>query len=408
MRTVQVVIIGGGAAGMACAIQAAACGHQVALLERMDRVGKKILATGNGRCNLMNTGALRYPRGSSFAADVLAACGADDQKAFWRKLGLRMREEEGERVYPASGQASTVLDTLRLALETHHVTVLTNTAVTAITKGKKGFSVRAADGKIFPCDRVVIAGGGKAQPKLGSDGSTLRLLAALGHTVRPCAPALTALNCDAKALAGLSGIRVKANVSVTCGGNCVHKEAGEVLFTDTGLSGVCIMNCSGYTVPGHSEIHLDLLPSLGLCDERDARDELHKRRHLLGNQPMEQLLTGLCVPRLASALCKKAGIRWRERSCRDLTDAELCSLTRTICDFDLPVLSLRGFEQAQVTRGGAAWEEFDAHTMQSLLVPGLYAAGEVLDVDGECGGYNLMFAFGSGILAGKSLEVRKP
>ncbi len=390
---------------MACAIEAASCGHQVTLLERMDRVGKKILATGNGRCNLMNTGALRYPCGGSFAANVLDACGADAQKAFWHKLGLRMREEDGGRVYPASGQASTVLDTLRLALDTHRVAVFTNTTVTAISKSKKGFSACTADGRQFSCDRVVIAGGGKAQPKLGSDGSTLSLLATLGHTIHSCSPALTALNCDQKSLAGLSGIRVKARVSVSCNGRHVHSEAGEVLFTDTGLSGVCIMNCSGYVVPGHSEMHMDLLPSLGLSDERDAIKELHRRRVVLDDQPMEQLLTGLCVPRLASALCKKAGIRWKERTCGNLTEAELSSLARTICDFSVPVLSLRGFEQAQVTRGGAACEEFDAHTMQSRLVPGLYAAGEVLDVDGECGGFNLMFAFGSGILAGKSLEV---
>lgn len=392
---------------MACAIEAASCGHQVTLLERMDRVGKKILATGNGRCNLMNTGALRYPCGGAFAAEVLAVCGADAQKAFWHKLGLRMREEDGGRVYPASGQASTVLDTLRLALDTHRVAVLTNTPVASVTKSKKCFSVCTADGRQFSCDRVVIAGGGKAQPKLGSDGSTLPLLVALGHRIHPCSPALTALNCDQKSLAGLSGIRVKARVSVSCNGRHVHSEAGEVLFTDTGLSGVCIMNCSGYVVPGHSEMHMDLLPSLGLCDKKDALEELQRRRAALGAQPMEQLLTGLCVPRLASALCKKAGIRWKERFCGNLTEAELSSLARTICDFSVPVLSLRSFEQAQVTRGGAACEEFDAHTMQSRLVPGLYAAGEVLDVDGECGGFNLMFAFGSGILAGKSLEVCK-
>lgn len=403
----RVVLIGGGAAGMACAIQAASCGHQVTMLERMDRVGKKILATGNGRCNLMNTGDLRYPCGGAFAEKVLAVCGADAQKVFWHKLGLRMREEDDGRIYPASSQASTVLDTLRLALDTHHVTVLTDASAVSVIRSKKGFSVYTADGRQFSCDRVVIAGGGKAQPKLGSDGSALQLLASLGHTVHPCLPALTALNCDQKSLAGLSGIRVKARVSISCNGRSVHSEAGEVLFTDTGLSGVCIMNCSGYVVPGCSAIHMDLLPSFGLRDAQDAAEELHRRRSALGAQPMEQLLTGLCVPRLASALCKKAGIRWKERFCRELTEAELSSLTRTICDFSVPVLSLRGFEQAQVTRGGAACEEFDAHTMQSRLVPGLYAAGEVLDVDGECGGYNLMFAFGSGILAGKSLEVCK-
>lgn len=400
----KLIVIGAGAAGMACAISATEQGHEVLLLERMDRVGKKILATGNGRCNLMNTGEPRYPRGEKFAKAVLAQCGAEEQKDFWQSLGLRMREEEGGRVYPSSGQASTVLDTLRLALDTHGVVVRTCVNVQSVRKKGTGFAVYTAEGETFHADRVVIAGGGKAQPKLGSDGSAFQLLQMLGHTIHPCRPALTAMNCDPKGLAGLSGIRVKAEVSVFQGRKCLHREAGEVLFTDTGLSGVCIMNCSGYIESLPCEAHLNLLPSLGLKDREDALHELLNRRKQLASQPMEQIMIGLCVPRLASALCKKAGVRWKDRFCRELTDQEATSLAETIAAFCIPVLSLRGFEQAQVTRGGASCEEFDPHTMQSRLVPGLYAAGEVLDVDGECGGYNLLFAFGSGILAGKHLE----
>ncbi len=400
----KVIVVGAGAAGMACAITAADHGHQVTILERMDRVGKKILATGNGRCNLMNVEEPRYPRGDRFAGTVLSQCGAEEQKAFWHALGLRMRQEDGGRVYPASGQASTVLDTLRLALESRNVNICTGMTVNAVQRKKGVFTVSTAEGETFHADRVVIAGGGKAQPKLGSDGSAITLLGTLGHTIHPCTPALTALNCDQKILAGLAGIRVKAVVDVLQKGQLVHQEAGEVLFTESGLSGVCIMNCSGYISHLPCEVRLNLLPSLGLQNKDDALAEILTRRKVFASQPMERLMTGLCVPRLASALCKQAGLRWKERYCGDMSRGEATALAETITAFHVPVVSMRGFEQAQVTRGGAACEEFDPQTMQSRLVPGLYAIGEVLDVDGECGGYNLLFAFGSGIIAGKHLE----
>lgn len=399
----EVLVVGGGAAGMACAIAAAERGFCVTIAEKMDRVGKKLLATGNGRCNLMNTGAWRYPCGSDFAQSILNQCGAGEQRLFWQQLGLRLREEDGGRVYPASGQAATVLDTLRVALALRGVNIRTGCPVEDIRPARRGFTVLLG-GQQMHADRIVIACGGMAQPKLGSDGSALRLLKNLGHTLRPCTPALTALNCDMKPLAGLSGIRVKAEVSVLQSGVCAHREYGEVLFTDYGLSGVCVMNSAAYaSLPG-SEISLNLLPALGLSSIEDAIVELHRRHEAWRILPMEQLLTGLCAARLSSALCKAAGVNWKERSISSLTAKETQRLACTIADFRVPVKALRGFEQAQVTRGGADCAEFDPCTLQSRLVPGLYAVGEALDVDGECGGFNLMFAFGSGLVAGRKME----
>ncbi len=396
----EIIVIGGGAAGMAAAITAAERGAKVTVLERMDRVGKKLLATGNGRCNLMNVGQPCYPGGESFAAQVLDVCGAEAQTVFWQKLGLRLRTEDGGRVYPVSGQASSVLDALRLAMDNLGVQVMTGMTVEDIRPCKHGWMIRA-NGEKLTCDKVIVAGGGCAQPKLGSDGSLWPMLAELGHTVRKPRPALTQIMTETLPIKGLSGIRVKADVAVVMAGKVLHEETGEVLFADYGISGVCVMQCARFAEKG-SVMRLNLLHGMGLCDTEEARMELLRRRDMWRDQPMEKLLTGLCVPRLASALCMEAGIRFRDRLVGSLKDAEASALARTLAAFDLPVKGVKGFDTAQVTAGGLAVEEFDPATMESRLHKGLYAAGEVLDVDGTCGGFNLMFAFGSGIIAAEA------
>ncbi|MGN1019825.1 MAG: aminoacetone oxidase family FAD-binding enzyme [Aristaeellaceae bacterium] len=396
----EVIIIGGGAAGMAAAIEAARLGDSVLLLERMDRVGKKLLATGNGRCNLMNEGAPRYPGGGAFAEAVLSLCGAEQQRQFWAQLGLRLRTEEGGRVYPVSGQASTVLDTLRLAMDAQHVEVVTGVHVNAVTPGKRGFTVSAGENR-WKAGRVIVTGGGCAQPKLGSDGSCHGLLASLGHRIIRPEPCLTQIITDPAPIRGLSGIRVKCRVRVLEGGRALHEEQGEALFTDYGMSGVCVMQCARHARQGRT-LSLSLAEGMGFGSGEEARRELLRRRELWREQPMERLLTGLCVPRLASALCASAGITWKNRLIGSLKPAEAEALAGLLTDWPLEIRGVKGFDAAQVTRGGADWREFDPATLASRLVPGLHAAGEVLDVDGDCGGFNLMFAFGSGILAGRN------
>lgn len=385
---------------MAAAIEAARMGDSVLVLERMDRVGKKILATGNGRCNLMNVDAARYPGGAAFAGKVLDACGVEEQRAFWRGLGLNLRTEDGGRVYPVSGQASSVLDTLRLAMENLGVAVRTGAHVNQIKRTHQGFIVMAGEER-FHCDRVIVAGGGCAQPKLGSDGSCFELLASLGHRIVKLQPCLTQIMTDTQALKGLAGIRVKCRVSVVDKGRVLHEEQGEALFADYGMSGVCVMQCAGYAKPG-SRLILDMTEGMGFVDAQELTHELTRRKEQWQRLPMDQLLTGLCVPRLASALCNAAGIHWKNRLIGSLTKHEINMLVNAIGNFALTVKGVKGFDSAQVSRGGADWHDFDPATLESRLVPGLHAAGEVLDVDGDCGGFNLMFAFGSGILAGRN------
>ena len=399
---IDLVIIGGGAAGLACAITAARRGLRVTVLERMDRIGKKLLATGNGRCNLMNTADPRYPGGSNFASAVLERCGVDAQQAFWHSLGLQLREEDGGRVYPVSGQASSVLDALRLGLALHGVQVETGVYAETVEEIRGGFRVVCGD-KTFKARNVMIAGGGKAQPKLGSDGSAMELLRKLGHNVRKCWPALTQIRTEEKAIAGLSGIRVRGDVSVLKQGKLLYCESGEILFADYGVSGVCVMQCARYAQAG-TQLSMDFLPGMGFSDENEVIGEMRRRREEWRTLPMEQLLTGLCVPRLSSALCKAAGIKWKDRFVGYLNDREIASLANTMHSFVLDVTGVKGFEQAQVTAGGADTAEFDPVKMESRIVPGLYAAGEVLDVDGDCGGFNLMFAFACGIIAGNNME----
>ncbi len=397
----DVLVIGGGAAGMAAAIVAAEKGEQTVLLEKMDRVGKKLLATGNGRCNLMNTGAPRYPCGDSFARAVLARCGVKEQTLFWQNHGLRMREEEGGRVYPSSGQATTVLDVLRLAMEEARVQVQTGVAVKGLERRGKGWRVLTSAGSM-EASRVILAGGGCAQPKLGSDGSCYVLLTRLGHRLVTPRPALTQIETETEAIRGLEGIRVRCAVSLTRKGRTLKEEQGEALFASYGLSGVCVMQCAREAQKG-DEMRLNLLWGLGM-DEKEARDELLRRQSDWADQPMEKLLTGLCVPRLALAVCKAAGVYCRARRVGDLKRDEAARLAQTLGAFGLQITGVKGFDTAQVTAGGIAVEEFNPHNLSSRVAPGLHAAGEVLNVDGDCGGFNLMFAFGSGLLAGQNDE----
>lgn len=400
----SVLIIGGGAAGMAAAIAAAMYGDRVTVLERMERVGKKILATGNGRCNLMNTGELRFPGGTALAKAVLERCGAEEQLRFWQHLGLRMRQEEGGRVYPVSGAASTVLDTMRQTLRLLGAETVTGAEATAIRRTKKGWTVEA--GQAYTADRVIIAGGGCAQPKLGSNGSTYALLKALGHHMVQPRPALTQIITDTAPIRGLSGIRARCDVRITGSRGEKVRESGELLFADYGVTGVCVMQCARWAAPG-DVVHIDLTRALGFEDAAALRDELHRRRALWGGMAQLELLTGLCVPKLAIALFRAAGIeKPSERSAEQLTARQIDQLVRVISDLALEVKGVKGFDSAQVTAGGVRTDEFDPATLESHLAPGVHAAGEVLDVDGDCGGFNLMFAFGSGILAG--LNGRKP
>ena len=398
MNTKRLLVVGGGAAGLAAAICAARKGARVTVLEKLDRVGKKILATGNGRCNIINAGALRYHGDAAFAQKVLEKVDTKKVTAFFEGLGLSLRQEEEGRVYPASGMASSVLDVLRLGCNRYGVETICGAPVHRIERLPNGWAAIVGD-KRYAGNALIITGGGKASPKLGSDGSAYALLQSLGHTLVAPKPAITQIKTELEPIRGLSGIRVKAEISLAKGGNTVGLEQGEILFTEYGISGVAAMQLSRDAAGG--VLHVGLAPAMNVCEE-SLPALFQSRAALFGDALLEQFFLGLTHSRLGMAIFKRAGIGPLSRPCASLSMKEISALCAVVRDFSLHVTGVQGYENAQVTAGGMDTRDFDPATMASHLHKGLYAAGEVLNVDGACGGYNLLFAWAGGMLAGES------
>lgn len=383
---IRVAVIGGGAAGLAAAISAAKQGAKVSVLERMDRIGKKIMATGNGRCNLANTElTLSHYRGDEhFLSQIFQQVGLEEILDFFQRLGLCFRTEQG-RIYPLSNHASAVLDVLRLEIERRGITVMTDFEVRSVRPRSEGFFIQGKRDTLV-CDRLIIATGGKASPVHGSNGSGYDILSLLGHRLTKLYPGLTGVKCPPEQMKGLRGIRVPAKATLLLDGKKYRSEFGEIQFNDTGLSGIPILNCSSVitSYKGTSEIELDLLP-----EEKNVPD-------LLNNRDRKHLFTGMFHKQIAQSLCDRCLI-----PVHAIQKVDLSSLAKEIKAMKFQVIGTLPWENAQVTVGGAYTSEFLPETLESLLVPGLYAAGEVFDVDGDCGGYNLMWAWASGIVAGR-------
>ncbi len=401
----RVIVAGAGASGMAAAISAAEAGDSVLLLEASGRPGRKVLASGNGRCNLMNLGRAAYHGNEIFAGQVFSFCSPAEIRNFWNRYGLVLRTE-GDLVYPYSLQASSVMDILNRALNLQGVRIMTGKTVSSINRHGIMFRVCCEDGSSFECERLIISTGGPAQPKLGGNEWAPRLLKELGHDARPFTPALTPLITEKRAVSGLAGIRVKCQITLFCDDQLLRSEKGELLFAEDGVSGICAMQCARYVKPGRCRLEVNLIPGLFTGPE-DALQEFSRRRELFAAFDTSALLSGLCLPKLAFAVCKQAGFSLRGEKCSTLTEDHLRRLYQALTCYRIPVLGIHGFDRAQVSAGGLRCDEFNPRTMESLLQTGLHATGEALDVDGECGGYNLMFAWASGILAGLNGRNRK-
>ena len=391
-----VAVIGGGASGMAAALWAAGCGAKVTLLERQARVGRKLAATGNGRCNLTNLGASpeRYPGGGGFASPSLERFGPEETLNWFAGLGLVTVAEPGGRVYPLSDQAGSVVDVLRFALASAGVETRFGTEVTGVRREKDGFRL-GWEGGGMNADRVIVACGGAAGAKLGGGPWGYRLLERLGHGVTPLRPSLVQLRVAEPVVRGLKGVRADGRACVLRGGELLAESAGEIQFTDYGLSGPAVFEVSRAAEAG-TTVSLNLLRDY----DRDAVSAmLRARRDACPDLTLADVFTGMIQNRLGRVLVRCAGRRETE-TLRTVSDGVLCRLAETAGDLRFTVTGDQGFDGAQVTAGGVRTEEFDPLTMESLLVPGLYACGEVLDVDGECGGFNLQWAWSSGRAAG--------
>ena len=396
----DLAIVGGGASGLAAAVSASESGEHVLLLESSSTLGRKILASGNGRCNLMNRGQPRYYGESVFAEEVIRLCGWKKLITFWHYLGVIITEDEDQRCYPATFQASTVVKAFKAYIKEKGVDVRLNTACTGIVKCNV-FKI-ITPGLDYYAKRVLVSAGGAANQKLGGSGSGYELLQSMGHTIQPVQPALVPVIAEKRSISGLSGIRVRCMLTLFDHKHLrLHRETGEVLFTDYGVSGICVMQCARFIEGEGCYFELDL--GLRFFEENEKLEkELQFRRIRFRNGTPDMLLNGILPDKLSFAVMKQAGLDMRGETISDLEDEDISRIIHVFHHYRIPVIGPIGLEDAQVTAGGMKCSEFQARNMESRILPGLYAAGEILNIDGDCGGFNLMFAFSSGILAGSN------
>lgn len=399
----NVVIIGGGASGLAAAI-AAAGGANVTLAEHMDRVGKKLLSTGNGRCNLTN---LRMEEScyrcdqKGFPMKVIEGFGVEETLGFFRKLGIEPKDRNGY-IYPNSDQASAVLDVLMWEAAHRGVRTLTSCKVERIQWTQGGYKIYTSQG-VLPADSLILATGSRAAPSTGSDGSGYELAQSLGHHIIKPLPALVQLRCQGTMYRQMAGIRTEAKVTLYADGKALAEDRGELQLTDYGLSGIPAFQISRFAAKALDRkkrvaVRVDFLPS---WPEEEGFGRLKKRAAGLRDKTVEELFTGLLNKKLAAVLIRLSGVS-PSKLAGDMTSREMGRLLAQMKDYEAIVMSVNPFANAQVCCGGVDTREVNPATMESRIRKNLYLAGELLDVDGICGGYNLQFAWSSGALAGRA------
>lgn len=398
----QVAVIGGGAAGMTAAIAAAYNGASVVIIEHGEKLGKKILATGNGRCNFTNVRQepeCYRSENPDFPWKVLKKFGVQETVSFFLKLGIYSRNRNGY-LYPHSDQASAVQETLQTEVNRLGIEVMTETECLEICPKKSGFVIRTNHGTVR-ADRVVLSAGSKAAPSTGSDGSGYQLAKMLGHRIVPVLPALVQLRCEGKFFKKIAGVRVQGKVALYADEAWMAEDIGEIQLTQYGISGIPVFQVSRYAACALREKKnvkavLDFMPDF----EKDTfLAFLHTRIQQRPQKRLDEFFTGL--------FHKKLSAFWITCSRIDpgtpvgkLKDADISRLAVLVKSFSLRVTETNSFEQAQVCCGGIDTQEVDPETLESSYIPGLYFAGEILDVDGMCGGYNLQWAWSSGFVAG--------
>ncbi len=401
----DVIIIGAGASGLMAAAVAASKGARVALLEHKDDIGKKILATGNGRCNFTNTdmSVNKFHGSKALIKNGLSQFNYADTIRFFKELGIPAYDNAGY-IYPNSRQAASVVAAFRMELMRLHVDVKTGINITDIKPAddRTGYCIQTDKGS-FKSKRLIIACGLTASPKLGSDGSLFRQIEALGHHIQKPLPALCGFSCDGLNFKKITGVRCDATVASVIDGQMTEQNTGELQLADYGISGIPVFQISSLMSRALDkgqkvEVIIDFLPAF-------SDDELNgyiKDRSITttDNRSLNEMLNGLLNNKLLLELIHKSGVS-PDKKGRLLTDDDCKSLTRSIKHTAVSVKKPRGLEFAQVCAGGIYTKEIDVRTLESKIHPGLYFCGELLDVDGICGGYNLQWAWTSGYIAGE-------
>ncbi len=397
----NVIIIGGGAAGLICGylIKSMNDTISVAILEAQNRVGKKLMVTGNGRCNMTNINLTEDMYHGSIGhgvASVLNKCTPELLINTFNNMGLMTTVDSEGRVYPLSKQANSVLDILRLNLNNKGVDIYTDSYAESINKHNGTFIVSCKD-KAFTSEKLIVATGGKASPSTGSDVGILNVLEKLGHSITPLSPALCPVKVKSDLLKSLKGIRVIGEAKILHNNKIIKREAGEIQFSENALSGICVFNLSRIAnTYEDTQISVSLLPDKSFSEIYDI---IKNKISLYGSDAnAEELMIGFFNKMIGIAILKTCGIS-PMKHIADFSEGDIKNIAKTINDWRFDVVKGSDFSKAQVTAGGVNAQEIYYPSMESKVVENLYLIGEVLDCDGDCGGMNLHFAFASGYCA---------
>lgn len=407
----DVIVLGGGASGLMAAISAKDFGADVAIVEGTDRVGKKILATGNGRCNITNS-TIKFPfnqyhsNNDGFFNSVLSSFGVKETEDFFYSLGLPFVELQNGKMYPQSLQSSSVVDILRLALEDRNIPVYNSFKVKKISTVNKKFTLSTVDNfsEDIHCGKLIIACGGKSAVKTGSDGSAYNLCKSFNHKITVTYPAIVQLKLDFNKLKAISGVKFDGFASVIVDGKEIRKEFGEILFTDYGISGPPILQISDIASKNtllnkDVKIKVDMMPHK---TEEEVKDFFENHFGMMSYREVSKSLIGVINKKLIPVILKEAGIHDIHKPCYELSWQEKKTLISLFKSWTFTCTGSNGFNNAQVTAGGVDTREVCNNTLESKIVKNLYFCGEILDVHGDCGGYNLQWAWSSGYIAGKN------
>ncbi|MCQ4924573.1 NAD(P)/FAD-dependent oxidoreductase [Tissierella carlieri] len=399
----RIIIIGGGAAGMMAALSAKKNGGEIIILERNDRVGKKLLATGNGRCNYTNRNlSINNYHGNNpeFAYSALSEFNVEMTMEFFERLGITPAIEDNGKVFPLSFQSSSMLDVLRYEIETQEIELITEAQVSEIKKRKK-FTIILKDKRTFEGDKVIIATGGMALPSSGSDGNGYTLCKKLGHTVTDVFPGLVQLKLESGFLKSLDGVKFLGVAGIYVDNKLILEDSGDILFTSYGISGPPILQLSRtaleYINKGKSvELRVSIIHTRS---QEELFQYLVNRFNFNDKKTVEIGLIGLINKRLIIPILKELNID-KNKNLEFLSKDEIRKLSQILTSWHFKVIGSQSWGNAQVTAGGVNTDEIDSKTMESKIVEGLYIVGELLDIDGDCGGFNLQWAWSSGYIAG--------